>query len=299
VPNGTLIVGTPQVRAFWQSVQALNVAFSVQRAVAEAPAGASGLLIVLLAVVQATGGALIAEYTNMLLLFVTRSAARVSPRRALRPRASHPWRPPLCSPALASRRSQDAYKVPQGGPGPNTIFAIAAALVPMIVKAPFSPVKGVDDKMLNTLVALALIAVNVATTPDKVQKLCTDALSWLPNGSVVEPSEPPLDEEEQLPWPLCDGLWGYELDASAYEGDDAFGNFFWAGDDEEEEEEDEAAAEGAAPAPKAKSPAAPKAKSPAAKAKSPAAAKAKSPKAKSPAPAPAASRRRAGSKSGK
>ena len=68
VPGGSLIVGTPQVRPVWQGVQALNVAFSVKVAIANAPAGASGLLIAVLAVVQATGGAMIAEYTNMLLL---------------------------------------------------------------------------------------------------------------------------------------------------------------------------------------------------------------------------------------
>lgn len=68
VPSGSLIVGTPQVRPVWQAVQALNVAFSVRFAMEHAPAGASGLLVVLLAVVQATGGAMIAEYTNMLLL---------------------------------------------------------------------------------------------------------------------------------------------------------------------------------------------------------------------------------------
>jgi hypothetical protein len=204
-----------------------------------------------------------------------------------------PSRTPPHHRSSAAPRSPEAYKCPQGGPGPNTLFAIIATLATFALKV--TPV--VKDMPVDTLVALALVAVNILTTPDKTQELCARALSWIPNGSVVEPAEPSLEEEEDLPWPLCDGLWGYELSPSDYEGDGSFGNFFWAGDDEDEEEEEAeaSAAAGAEAAPKAKSPAAKaaaKAKSPAAKAKSPAAAKAKSPAP----PAPAAGRRRAGSK---
>ena len=69
VPYGTLVVGTPAVRPVWQSVQALNVAFSVRAAMeVAATTSMSGFATLLLAVAQATGGAMIAEYTNMLLL---------------------------------------------------------------------------------------------------------------------------------------------------------------------------------------------------------------------------------------
>jgi len=271
--RGTLLVGTPAVRPVWQTVAALNVAFNVRAALAHAPASASGLLLVLLAVVQATGGALIAEYSNMLLL------------------------------------QPDAYKNPQGGPGPNTILAVAAAVVTMLFKLEAMPVK-VPAAAVETCVALALVAVSVLTTPDKVQELCNKALRWLPNGSVVEPEEDGLEDEEDLPWPLSDGLWGYELSAGDYQGDDGWGsNFFWAGDEDDEDDEGDEGEEGAGAA-KAKSPAAAKAKSPAAKAASPAAVAApaaaakgkkaaKAAKAASPAPAAPTSRRRAGSTAGK
>ena len=217
------------------------------------------------------------------------------------------------------RRSPDAYKSPQGGPGPNTILAVAATLLTMLLKHERSPLA---NGPVDALVALALVAVSVSTTPDKVQELCNMALRWLPNGSVVE-AEEPLDEDE-LPWPLCDGLWGYELHAGDYQGEDgSFGNFFWAGDDEDEDEAAAAAEQanggGAAAAPasapkaarkspaakaaspaRAASPAAAKAASPAAMGSLPAAKPAKGARAKSPAPsAPAATRRRAGSRAGK
>lgn len=37
--------------------------------------------------------------------------------------------------------------------------------------------------------------------------------------SVAIPAEASLDDEDALPWPLCDGLWGYELTAGEYEGE--------------------------------------------------------------------------------
>ena len=68
IPNGHQVVGFAPTRFVWQTVGALNIAYSVRAGMASAPATSSDAVVIIYAVAQATGGALIAEYLNLLLL---------------------------------------------------------------------------------------------------------------------------------------------------------------------------------------------------------------------------------------
>jgi hypothetical protein len=254
---GASIVAYKPTRFIWQSVGALNVAYSVEAAIAVAPKFGGGLVTTLtLCVLSATGGAILAEFGNLLLL------------------------------------SPEAYKSPNNAPNANALLACFAGLAYLALNKSLglpAAVSGAIPAWASTnaaaLVATALVLVGVGMTPQDVQARVAKLYASVGLGALamVESPLPGDDEDGELPWPLCDGLWGYNVTSDDFDGD-ALPSLFWE-DDEEEEDDDEDEAEAAAPAP---------APAPAPKASS--AKKAAKPAAKAASPKPAAGRRtRAGS----
>jgi hypothetical protein len=232
IPNGygAKFVGLQQTRPLWQAVGALNIANGALNGLALADPKTTTLVKLFLCIIGATGGQIIGEYTNILLL------------------------------------SNDAFKEPIGAPSAGAIYAVLAgvlrlsltkALLPASVNALIPPyVTANSDVIIMTL----LIVLNIAMTPIKLQSTYATLTSYIsPSLSVIEPLE--ITEEEMegdLPWPLNDGLFGYDVTGDVYDGEDHFPSIFWPSEDDDEDnydDEEEEEEEKIVPAPKAKSPA--------------------------------------------
>jgi hypothetical protein len=237
IPNGygAKFVGLQQTRPLWQAVGALNIANGVLNGLALADAKTTTLVKLFLCIIGATGGQIIGEYTNILLL------------------------------------SNDAFKEPIGAPSAGAIYAVLGgvlrlaltkALLPASVNAMIPAyISANSDVIIMTL----LMVLNVAMTPIKLQSTYATLTSYIsPSLSVIEPLDVTEEEMEgDLPWPLNDGLFGYDVTGDVYDGEDHFPSIFWPSEDDDDdnenfddEEDDEAEEEEkVVPAPKAKSPA--------------------------------------------
>jgi hypothetical protein len=236
IPNGygAKFVGLQQTRPLWQAVGALNIANGVLNGLALSDNKTTTLVKLFLCIIGATGGQIIGEYTNILLL------------------------------------SNDAYKEPIGAPSAGAIYAVLAGLIRLALTNALLPaaVNVLIPKYLSdnsdVIIMTLLMILNVSMTPIKLQSTYASLTSYVSKSlSVIEPLDVTEDEMEgDLPWPLNDGLFGYDVTGDVYDGDDNFPSFFWPSEDDDEEidenfddEDEEEEEEEEAPAPKAKSPA--------------------------------------------
>ncbi len=251
------LYATPALRMVWSTVAAIHLAGSLTNGI-EAAGKSSGLPVTLfLAAVSSVGGSAIVEGANLLLL------------------------------------NGETLTDPNG-PSPSLLLALAGSLLHLLLTGTLVPATAAyfvtDAKTATAVVAIFLTVVGLAVAPTAVQAAAAKVLETVPGvASVIQPSG--LDEDaESLPWPIDQGIFGYN-----YSGHES-GTFIALLNSDDIELE-----EGAAPAKAASKAPTPAKAAAAAAAKAPTPAKAAAPSpAKAASPAPAArSRARAGSKARK
>ena len=180
---GVKIYSNPNIRMFWQFVGALQIGTATVAGL-NAGSKAGHYVQIILAIISTVGGSMIAESSNLLIL------------------------------------AQDTYTYPRG-PSGNFLLSLWGALFHLVLTGSITipyitqyiKIDSIED--VTGLLIVALTVVSILYPPTVVQDVTSKVMEKVPGVSaVVQPMDINLSNET-MPWPLDQGLWGYDISSPA------------------------------------------------------------------------------------